>query len=470
MSQKNPVGFFTPEPKRVTFSTPRTAPLTEFVGSDRPPLTEAQQAFLREIQRTGPRVRAQRAAARRSRQVSSTRQITASIDATIARIRGIIGRPAFLKATENPNAKMPKYSRYSGYSRKSRLYGAYKHLAVYRNPFEQTTKQPQIPDGKAVESTGICIKNMVKVIIPTTGCDLVLFPGLMGHLLVAGEGTVVDGFPANPDGNFVCNGTDITKFLTQEVLWTQPTEKLEVRGQGGADAIHKWRCVSAGMHIQLLNNADQNEGYFEACRVGTPSDASDYAISYGEKNTANAIPRVSPIFLTDITTGEMINLPSHVDDTLRNVGRWVFALRPGGNDHDFIPMRQAFDFNGASNTGVKNLTTLPTGKITFTQEGDGALRFTNDVNETHDFIKTMVDPAYDSVLVKIHPRDASKGSTIIKVTTIMNVELIYDERSLNARFHSKGPYTKSFDATRKGRQNASSAAGSKNPKGSGKPP
>lgn len=216
------------------------------------------------------------------------------------------------------------------YHNNSRAHNA---ISVYLNPFSTKTTQPKIPDGKTNMSLGIrqnVNMNITNDDAPTITC------------LIRAHNTT----PLEVDGAAVSN-TDY-QFPVAD------------------NANSKWRVVSQAARFMLINNNDNNEGWFEAARI------SDYALS-------------------TVDGTSIVDLPSYFTGRLRDIGKYIFQLKPLNIDHDF------------------NLAIEP------------------------------VDTSFDAIIIRIHGAPAAAGSgrpsqLICRVAS--NQEVIYDESEVESRYHT----------------------------------
>lgn len=342
------------------------------------------------------------------------------------------------------NSTMPRsYRRRS--SRPSRRYGRnypsphYKHLKIYNDPFFPANNAPKIPDGKTVQSIGYANRATYQVNVTQPVTNILLFPGIDSCAYVLETDTAgtqnLKIMHLSDKNSFVSNAT-----AASDQSFEQPQES----------AIHRWRNVSLGMHISLTNNAEENDGWWEACRFGTTSDARDYIIAT-QPDKVNIVPFLA----ANMTSSEMAKLPSYVNGDLRDIKFGQFSCRPEGNEHDFVKLRNEYSVN-ASGPNDNLETPAPAGLIVQQKEdaqgADVALtkvnRFREDNAKNHQIIEQMVDLGWDCVLVRIHGRVLPTGNvgrnSSLRVTIAQNQEIIYDERSINSRFHTKATPAPNF--------------------------
>jgi len=254
--------------------------------------------------------------------------------------------------------------------------------AVYNNPFSTATTNPKIPDGKVYSSTGVRLQGVTEVVNDgTETMDILLFPGLNNGVSVTSTlGAASKGLPYRDHGLFN------TGALPQ--------------GQLSA-SIHKWRIVSQALKITLVNNSDENDGWFEAIRVqgsadsgfgpATQLDGSPPGVYVGA-DVAGVLPALSATSL--------VEHPTYVTGKLRDIHRYMFHLMPQGNDHEFNIMPRTVETN-------------------------------------EEFVQSCLDnESYDSVFIRVHGRTGS-APTRLMLHVISNQEVVYDEGTFMTRYHSE---------------------------------
>jgi len=170
-----------------------------------------------------------------------------------------------------------------GYNRRRSGLGS---CRAFLNPFADNVDAPKIPDGGCAMSCGIRNQQVFGVTNATAVSYIYFRPGISNPIMVWENGTT--------------QGAITSAGSTAEFNWATPVTKL--------DCV-KWRCVSAGMKLQLINNDDTNQGYFEAVRL--PGDI-------------------------DHDPSRMIDNPSYVSGRLKDLHQYIFQLKPSDGDQDFV--------------------------------------------------------------------------------------------------------------------------------------
>lgn len=276
------------------------------------------------------------------------------------------------------------YARRGGY-RKSPVT---RHLAVYHNAFSTASTGAKIPDGKSYHSTGIRLQAVKEFTANTNGTmDFLIFPGINNGMVAAG---VTD--------NDASWGMPYTSHCVLDTVGDFPSQADETR-------ILRWRIVSQACKFTLTNNSDENDGWWEAIRVQTHgTSAEGFAlVLHGDGRTVIGPGTTGQI--PGITLGSFPNFvehPTYVTGKLRDIHRETFDLMPQGADHDFQRLEPGM---------------YPPALIE---------AFSDSEN-------------YDAVIVRIHGRGGTGTPTRVMAHMVSNQEVLYDENTSLARYHTESP-------------------------------
>lgn len=317
---------------------------------------------------------------------------------------------------------------------------AYKYLTVFNDPFSNKSLTPRIPDGKTTTSIGHKYHFRQTFTLGQTGaqqydCNIIAYPGL-----------------SSPGA--VLYGTD-PAAISQK--WYTFVNDLAPRNsnqeQRENDAIFKYRVVGVGLHVTLLSNSDANDGWWEAVRIPTSSHLNEWNLIREPPDTPSVLVPTQRNF--ELPTTDILNLPSYTTGRLRDLHHVVFHINPEGNEHDFQEAKDRHvDFDGIA--GVEE-TFRSDAEIPTTLYPVRTAPTTTEDRET--IVQSMVDTGWDSILLRIHGRDAANGNTAasqILVHMVHNIEVVYDERATLAKFHQRLPKIKNFEdkSTNKSKQTA----------------
>ena len=270
------------------------------------------------------------------------------------------------------------------------------------NPFAKTNMAPKIADGREYMSSGIRLQGVTELKCDGEPFYVAVFPGLSNGIWASHTGVAAATVPslnAAPyiipyKNHYVGNVTkdpDIDVYtLTQDLNQT----------------IAKWRLVSQGIRFQLLNNSDENEGWFEMIRYQMYPAKTQLSVTKmgdgpvsGVMALSGAAANTMPGYKIDANEN-LCEHPTYQTGKLRHLNRMIFKLFANTGDHEFI--------------------SLP-----------GTYTCSNDFEK-------LIDTSFDCLLFKIHPRSVdstvpASQPTKLLCHVISNQEIVYDESSTLAR-------------------------------------
>ena len=353
------------------------------------------------------------------------------------------GTRAWWLKSYNPTASRRGRTFRTARDMNSREAAACLHVAMH--PFSDQTNMPRFPDGKVDESVGLQYKVAAEFRQQTTASgnlELLFFPGLnccvtvnasisnqLG-LEVSAENQYQEKIITQPNhvtGNITDNGTSLT--------FTQQRERM----------VAKWRGVSYGMRILCLNNEEEADGHFKACRITPSNNIEDYGVSFSPGATSQPLYLYHKI--PQLTVADILNQRSFCMDRLAQIGDYIFQLNPENQDREFVDLTEASTLElgaaGANtNQGMPfDGLVLPAGGATY--EGRNFVQSATQSSRIQDeSISQFIDLTFDAIYVRIFGRDGTTGrlATNLHVLCFMNQELVYDEKAHNTKFHQRTVY------------------------------
>lgn len=283
-----------------------------------------------------------------------------------------------------------------------------KSLNVFKYPFSTATLAAKIPDGRATLSSGQRFQSADAVQCGTGDNFLLLMPsycqclwyytpGLGGNTTIGGSAlfstkqkTEAAEIGLASGGGGTVGGVTVapTAAANTATDWKATRFASALSDVEMLNEVAKWRLVSAGAKITLINNSDSNEGYFEAVRV------SFHGV------TGLVDPAMVKNTLSHLIDGQLLDQPSYVSGKLRDIHKYAFSLKPDGINHDFE---------------------LPT---------------------------VTLDGGFDAILIKIVGRAVAAGSggTQVLVHTASNQEVVYTPQSRFVRFQTESQFMRNWNA------------------------
>lgn len=284
-------------------------------------------------------------------------------------------------------------------------------VQVYANPFAAASYGAKIPDGKSTLSVGQRFQQRDEYVTDENGLlEMMLFPGINNCLMVRGDGHTIakTGLPVTNHGAFAFANSPPDQNVTQS----------------SASEMNKWRTVSCGMTVKTVNTFDDNDGWFEAIRV--THNRTDAMPVYLDAGTQKVVPGIdasaqgnSNVMPWIDSQANLVENPSYISGSLREMSMILFKLTAHAEDHDFQELGKRFEAS------------------------------------------ELVDGSFDTIYVRIYGRAAKAGvtPTRILVHTCHNQEIMYDEGSALSRFHGKSYTSQHQMATVAAVDRASTKAG-----------
>lgn len=307
------------------------------------------------------------------------------------------------------------------------------HCAVIRNPFSTAVAHAKIPDGSVALST-TCRYSISDTITDSNGSLTILLAGGFYSGLTAQFSNIVASAPVENQQTF---GFAVpSRGVT--INGNTYTQQLSVPNQ--------YRIVSQGMRLSLINNSQDNDGWFEAIRCTPSNSYSDWGVSSeGAQIVKNPIviaPSINRYEGTGAandslyTTSNWAMNPSYIAGKARDLHKHNFILHRQENN-DFIEIPQECTLlSQAIGTTAPQIVAATGGTIPFAA--------------TNNISPWWVDKQMDSILIRIRSNTAgaNAGNMVFHVHMVQHVEECYDERSDLFRFMTKCPTNMSlYNAT-----------------------
>ena len=240
------------------------------------------------------------------------------------------------------------------------------------DPFLNSVAQPKIYDGKVLRSAGVRFRTTGEVQIQGT-TYLVLAPGLSAPM----TWYTSLAFNSPSEGSLEHVGT--------------PAERA---------VIEKIRTVGVGLKLNLMNSADQNEGYWEAARFNINSE--DFELWDGVGGDSEGRLLFKPLKYDGVTNPEpgleLSNEPTYQRGKLRDIHKYMFRLNSNNTEHN-----------------LGKLSTPPT-------------------------VGQLVDEDWDMIIIKIHGRVDLTSPSVLNYEIVNNQEVVYKSGTAISRLMTPSPY------------------------------
>lgn len=298
---------------------------------------------------------------------------------------------------------------------------ARRQLQLLANPFLNNGAEPKIPDGMCSSSMGIRQQAATEFTQYDEYLDIVFWPGLASGCMVIGQTGGADGKGVRADMEYT--GTTICEVPVDEFGTKLVFQKF--------NKVSRWRIVSQGAKISLTNNADDNDGWFEAIRFVPPNDEGKMYLVNNildpGTNLADNCHLGPDQSIWDLHGNtSLVSHPSFITGKLRDIHRYNWNLHHFENSFDFTNCQHKYTLSLATDK-----TAIPAGKAL---DANGFKYRAFDENEANaDFVNSFIDRKMDAILVRIHGKGKKKHSSC---QHIRNTNQGFDPRRSQPRGHS----------------------------------
>jgi hypothetical protein len=256
-------------------------------------------------------------------------------------------------------------------------------ILAHLDPFSHRFNPPKIEDGKCAMSSAVKLRMTGQVTMPTTsGSSVVLClgPGLSSNF-------------------YAHNGLPV-------LAYDQPVYQAHFATPALRDTIKLIRLVGAAVKFSLLNNADQNEGYWEAVRV--PFNWNDLTVRAG---TVGTDPITGSLDFSGAITSAGTDFSQHSSyqtGKLKDLYKYQFKLNSLTTEHPFTDPTPIGSPVGTTITPA-------------VQQG-------------------FIDESFDIVLIRVYGRNEATLPSVIRYEVVSNQEVVWKENSQTARLMTRSTH------------------------------
>lgn len=316
------------------------------------------------------------------------------------------------------------------------------HHAVRKNPFHSATSQPKIPDGglssslsrrltytteiqNHTEDAGNLSNVMHVILSPSTGIPVVVFNTQDGKTKRSGSSYYpqVIGTPNQSVGLQPNNDR------SGGPLW--PPISLDSYTLVNNGSYAKWRTVSEGLQLNLINSDEENEGWFQACRFNWVPNIAELSLTpIDGTTTSTAVDQTlglapnEAFFTNTLESMSMNEQPGYVTGMLKELSKKQFMLHPQHPNHDPIDIYNSVNLIEDTDFDLNTAT------------GMGDLRYNS--NKAKQLVDQMVDKNMDWLYIRVYCRQntGSSNGTRLLVDLIQNIEMAFAPKSDFAAFQT----------------------------------
>lgn len=255
-------------------------------------------------------------------------------------------------------------------------------VLAHLDPFSNRFNPPKIHDGKASMSSAIKLRMTGQTTLPTTtggSVVLCLGPGLSSNFYAYG------GLPNLP--------------------FNEPVYRSHIATEALRSTIKHLRLVGCAARFSLLNNADQNEGYWEAIRV--PFNWGDITI-LDEGNPLNILTgslHFQPV--VEAAGTDFSQHSTYQTGKLKDLHKYQFKLNSTTNEHPFTDLAPIG--NGVRGTDAEYV----------------------------EKVKAFIDETFDIVLIRVYGRNEAVLPSVLRYEIVSNQEVVFKENSQVARLMTR---------------------------------
>lgn len=331
-----------------------------------------------------------------------------------------------------------------------------KQLSVVKNPFSMATNQPKIPDGKSQTSLSrrlrLC-KEVTNNFNGSTGAIHIVMMPILGCPVMAFDCVATDTKFKKKWVPFFFKGAGIGYSSYTEVLGTADTtqfdEDVTMATYQGTE-MSKWRIVSEGLRLQLMNVMDENDGWWEACRFNWRESVANYGImqeapgdagewfddptalaSYKNANGGRYLVHPDTSLNTYLGSLNLLTQPGYESGLLRDINKKQFVLAPHGCESEFNKIPDQTAYLQIQPTEGQFRDIIPNNLTT-----DQSMGMYQHSLGCKEILNSFLDQSWDALYLRIHPRAQALGGSKLLMHTIQNLELCYPPNSLLAEYQT----------------------------------
>jgi hypothetical protein len=323
-------------------------------------------------------------------------------------------------------------------------------MKMYHDAFSATSHQPKIPDGKVGESLGFSTQNVIELVqedqpfTPTANMmHLLLVPG-QNYGLIAHNTT--ESASWNADGPITGSGFGNYTYGFQKsggAQFVTPIANQDVIVQNAEDYSY-WRVVSQALKLSLLNNDEENDGWWEAVRITDPISTENWCLTTANNSDTINDGVCAPYKeLDSLTTRSLANEPSYNTGLLRDIHNVEFHLHPVKDEHDFERIMDPLRLRDSdSATGANRDVDIANELLTNNGGQFRALPFKSGSQAASKLIAQQTDQSHDMIYIRIHCRvppegQGNNGKTRLHCNIVSNQEICFDSTATMSRYQTK---------------------------------
>lgn len=275
------------------------------------------------------------------------------------------------------------------------------YMEALINPFSTILKSPKIYDGEIKHTAGLKLRATGEIVCSATGpTNIIVFPGLTNVICYCTEPT--------GDDDYVGAVPDAADPRLDPIIIDGTIFKQHLSTAADRSVVRLARLTGAGARFFLTNSAEEDDGYWEACRITSHASERDVVL----KNDTSVVPQLGAAVLKTLNPDfTLVNSPSYQFGQLRDIHKFIFKLNSEDNDHKFSSVASL----NANYTDTSLNTALA------------------DLDQ------------WDMIFIKIRGRRNATSPSVLRFDTVANQEIVYTENSQLARMMDESPRDSNID-------------------------
>lgn len=247
------------------------------------------------------------------------------------------------------------------------------YVESFVDPFDARIAQPKLLDGRQRRSAGLRLRSSGELTCSVTGTTYVaLIPGFANAICWADDGAT----DKTADATMVPNA------------WAgHVSDDLDLAN------IKFIRSLGAGLKLNLINSADNSEGYWEAIRV--PVQKSDLEVAATRRTVFKMILKAAE--------EDFAQYEPYQSGKLRDIHRFLFKLNSNNTEHEWIQLPPVADI---------------------------------------DTTEHLVDKSWDVIVIKLKGRKEATIPSVVKYDAVSLQEVVYKENTSLSRLQTYNIYIK----------------------------
>lgn len=372
---------------------------------------------------------------------------------SVPRGRAASSMPARKRPTTRSSRKKPVKKAVT--TRRRNMAGrAAGELAAFHNPFTKLSQQPRIPDGKATSSLGVrcqSVKNFKVNHVDSNGLSadtmhIFLFPGVSSSVVV--YNTPVPHISQSQNRDFYVMGykDHAPMYGPEGYDWWKGDGTIHEGVMTNTKQISKWRLVSAGLKLSLINNDESNDGWFEAVRINNCMAGDDFMMTTMNNSFSSFDTAVVPSLkfaqgIKDATS--LVEEQSYQTGLLKDIHKYTFNLHPTTDQIEFKTLQEKYNFNNMSPDDTPETSARGQNDIDqpSTVEGENKIAYFDSGSQRgQSYVNQMCCRDHDMIYIRVHGRSSTSANDVSQLLlhATSNYEVMYDANNDFSKFQIKG--------------------------------